>query len=105
MGKGTPPAGVVAADSVGATGQGGEGDSGGVEAVVGLDGLEDRLHLPKAIQGSSLNRSKAVPAGLWAVGTSCFFFFFFFPLFVGQAKEEGEKMKRKVVILEGKCQS
>ena len=52
MGKGTPPAGVVAADSVGATGQGGEGDSGGVEAVVGLDGLEDRLliHLPKAIQ-------------------------------------------------------
>jgi len=32
-------------------------------------------------------------------------FFLFFPLFVGQAKEEGEKMKRKVVILEGKCQS
>jgi len=27
------------------------------------------------------------------------------PSFLGQAKEEGEKRKRKVMILEGRCQS
>jgi len=48
----------------------------GVEAVIGVGGLE-----------SPFQRVS------------------FPPSFLGQAKEEGEKRKRKVMILEGRCQS
>ena len=60
----------------------------GVEAVIGLGGLESPF---PQVFGQLVHHAFFSPP--------------FPPSFLGQAKEEGEKRKRKVMILEGRCQS